>query len=166
MPFLWSAECSNCAKEPYHLNVATNELYHKCTFYICAKYSRFKHPFLQLFFTTWVKPLPFLQTSTIRIYLGFGMWSTDTFWSPPDWSDTPLTSEHCRKAIGPRGQRSSTPGSKCVLRKPWRRSSAATEPITNSEVKKKEKKKLCHHCPQTINYFMFNCAWVKWTLWI
>lgn len=150
MPFLWSAECSNCAKELHRLNVATNEQMH-ILYLIQVVFWKIRHPFWQLprppLPTTWLKPLLILQTSTIRIYPGSGMWSTDTFWSPPDWSDTPLTSERCRKAIGPRGQRSSTPGSKCVLRKPWGRSSAATEPITNSEVKKKRKKEITSPLP-------------------
>lgn len=76
-----------------------------------------------------------LQTSTIRIYPDSGMWSTDTFWRPPGRPDTPRMSGRCsRRATGPRGRRSSTRGSKCVPRKRWRRSLAATGPITNLEV--------------------------------
>lgn len=137
-------QCSNCAKKLQCLNVATTKNVTNVHFILVQNVHDFSHflenppPLLSAFLSTWLNPS--LQTSTIRIYLGSGMWSTDTFWSPPDRSGTPLLSELCRKAIGPRGQRFSTPGSKCVRRKRWRRSSAATGPITNWEVKKKGRK--------------------------
>lgn len=140
---------SDCAKPMEHLNVANGGLY------ICAKCSWWWKFFCKTRRQLWNI---FLQTSTVRIYRGSGMSSTDTFWSPPDRSDTPLMSERCRKATGPRGQRSSTPGSKCVLRKPWRKSSAATGAITNSEVRKEnqqqQKKVSTGH-----GKFLIVCEW-------
>lgn len=124
--------------------VATHQLFkrNKChthvlywlKFHVLNSVKKNQATLLYVFLNLWLNWL-LLQTFMTMVYLDSGMWSTDTFWKPPDRSDTPQMSERCRTDIGPRGLRSSTRGSKCVPRKRWNKSSAAITSITNWEVK-------------------------------
>lgn len=82
-----------------------------------------------------ISPWWLSQTFMTTVFLDSGMWSTDAFWKLPGQSDMRPMAEQSRADVGQRGQPSSPRVSKCAPRRVWKRSSAATGPITNSEVR-------------------------------